>query len=137
MARMVDVAAGVMVLVAAATLYVVKHDTRRLEQAVQAQERIAEKAEADIAVLKAERAYLARPERIEALARKQGLEPIREQQYSRIEEPADDAIARLLERTLTGPDTGAGTWPGIGPGIGPIDSEVPDDGPSAESGAKP
>ena len=133
MARMVDVAAGVMVLVAAATLYVVKHDTRRLEQAVQAQERLAEKAEADIAVLKAERAYLARPERIEALARKQGLEPIREQQYSRIEEPADDAIARLLERSLTGPDTGAG----IGPGTAPSDSELADDGPQAESVAKP
>lgn len=101
MARIVDVAAGVMVLVAATTLYAVKHDTRRLEQAVQAQERIAEKAEADIAILKAERAYLARPERIEALARKQGLEPIREQQYSRIEEPAEDAIGRLIERSLT------------------------------------
>jgi cell division protein FtsL len=103
MARLVDVAAGILVLVAAVTLYAVKHDTRRLEQAVQAQERIAEKAESDIAVLKAERAYLARPDRIEALARKQGLEPIRDHQYSRVEEPADDAIARLLERSLTGP----------------------------------
>ncbi len=105
MARLVDMAAGVMVLAAAGALYAVKHDTRRLEQHVQARERAAEKAEADIAVLKAERAYLARPERIEPLARRQGLEPIREHQYSRVEEPAEDAIARLLERPLAASDS--------------------------------
>lgn len=105
MARMVDVAAGVMVLVAAGTLYAVKHDTQRLERAVQARERALEKAESDIAVLKAERSYLSRPERIEILARKQGLEPIREHQYSRIEEREEDAIARLLERPVSAADT--------------------------------
>ncbi|MFM9938598.1 MAG: cell division protein FtsL [Hyphomicrobiaceae bacterium] len=107
MARVIDMAAGVMVLVAAGALYAVKHDTRQLEQQVQARERAAEKAEADIAVLKAEKAYLARPERIEQLARKQGLEPIREHQYSRIEEPAEDAIARLLERPIAASDRDA------------------------------
>lgn len=99
MARVIDVAAGIMVLVAAGSLYAVKHDTQRIERVVQARERAAEKAESDIAVLRAERAYLGRPERIEPLARKQGLEPIREQQYSRLEEPPEDAIARLLEAT--------------------------------------
>ncbi len=99
MARVIDVAAGIMVLVAAGTLYAVKHDTQRIERVVQARERAAEKAESDIAILRAERAYLGRPERIEPLARKQGLEPIREQQYSRLEEPPEDAIARLLEAT--------------------------------------
>ncbi len=109
MARAIDVAAGMLVLVAAGTLYAVKHDTQSIERAVQARERAAEKAESDIAVLRAERAYLARPERIESLARKQGLEPIREQQYSRIEEAAEDAIARLLELPSAVPDVESGT----------------------------
>ncbi len=108
MARVIDVAAGIMVLVAAGTLYAVKHDTQRIERVVQARERVAEKAESDIAVLRAERAYLGRPERIEPLARKQGLEPIREQQYSRLEEPPEDAIARLLETTPPPADSETG-----------------------------
>jgi cell division protein FtsL len=62
-------------------LYALKYDARRLESEVQAKERTLEKLQADIAVLRAERAYLGRPERIEELARAQGLEPIRRQQY--------------------------------------------------------
>lgn len=107
MARMLNVAACFLALGSACALYGLKHDTRRIELRVQAQERVAEKAESDIAVLKAERAYLGRPERIEALARAQGLEPIHERQYERhskrqngqIAEPAksvEDAIGRFL-----------------------------------------
>jgi cell division protein FtsL len=81
MLRMLSIVAAFMTLGAAFALYSLKYDTRRVEIAVQGKERALEKLEADIAILKAERAYLARPERIEKLARKQGLGPIREQQY--------------------------------------------------------
>lgn len=81
MPRMLSVIAVAMTLAAAFFLYSIKYDTRSLEMAVQGRERTLEKLEADIAVLKAEKAYLARPERIERLARKQGLGPIRETQY--------------------------------------------------------
>lgn len=109
MPRLATIAVGLSVLAAATALHVVKHDTRRLEISVQSRERTLEKLESDIAVLKAERAYLARPERIEPLARKLGLQPIREQQYARIEEPAEDAIARLLSQSDMQSGAGATT----------------------------
>lgn len=74
-------------LASAFMLYGLNYDTRRLEQSVQAQERAAEQARGDIAVLKAERAHLARPERIEPLARSQGLRPASDRQIVR--EPQD------------------------------------------------
>ncbi len=83
MARVRDLAAGLLTIAAATALYSLKHDTRRIEADVLAQERSVDKALNDIAALKAERAYLGRPERIETLARSQGLEPIRSQQYLR------------------------------------------------------
>jgi cell division protein FtsL len=70
-------------LAAAFALYAIKYDTRRLEIRVQAQERALEKAESDVTVLKAERAHLARPERLEPLARLIGLAPIASTQYLR------------------------------------------------------
>lgn len=95
MLRMLSVAAACLTLVAAFSLYSLKYDTRRLEVAVQGKERALEKLEADIAILKAEKAYLARPERIEKLARKQGLGPIRQPQYVELEDsPATDAPVR-------------------------------------------
>ena len=97
MARLVNIAACFLALGSAVTLYGLKHDTRRIEARVQRQERAADKAERDIAVLKAERAYLGRPERIEQLARAQGLEPVRERQYVRIGQPFDDGIAKLID----------------------------------------
>lgn len=109
MARMLDVAAGVLVLASAAALYVVKYDARRLEADVNRREQAIERAQSDIAILKAERAYLARPERIEALARAQGLQPIREPQFSRLDEPEEDAIARLIERTGAAPGSDPGS----------------------------
>ena len=72
-------------LAAAFALYAVKYDTRRLETRVQAQERALEKAENDVTVLTAERAHLARPERLEPLARLIGLAPITSTQYVRID----------------------------------------------------
>jgi len=72
-------------LAAAVALYAIKYDTRRLETRVQAQERALEKAESDVTILAAERAYLARPERLEPLARLIGLAPIASTQYLRID----------------------------------------------------
>ena len=102
MLRMLSIVAAFMTLGAAFALYSLKYDTRRVEIAVQGKERALEKLEADIAILKAERAYLARPDRIEKMARKQGLGPIREQQYVEIGEAvATDAPARPDQQKRT------------------------------------
>ena len=64
-----------------------KHDTRRLESQLQAQRSQVEKAESDIAVLKAELGYLTRPDRLEPLARRHlGLQPVSGSQLLRIDE---------------------------------------------------
>jgi cell division protein FtsL len=84
MARVLTFAAGALTIAAATGLYLLKHDTQRLESEVHRLERAVEKAESDIAVLKAEKAYLARPDRIDTLARRQGLGPARESQYRRV-----------------------------------------------------
>jgi len=83
MRRLLAILAGLATVVVATWLYALKHDTARLEAQVHATERAIERAEADIAALKAERAWLGRAERIDELARKQGLEPIRPEQYAR------------------------------------------------------
>jgi cell division protein FtsL len=80
-------------LAAAFALYAIKYDTRRLEVRVQAQERALEKAESDVTVLIAERAHLSRPERLEPLARLQGLEPIAPGQYLRLDSGSDPTAA--------------------------------------------
>lgn len=67
--------------VAALALYVIAFDTRRLEARVQMLERVAERAEADIAAARAELSHLSRPERIEPMARALGLAPPTRQQY--------------------------------------------------------
>jgi cell division protein FtsL len=63
-------------------LYGLSYDTRQLEAHVSAEERRAEKARSDISVLKAERAHLARPARIEPIARGLGLQPMTDQQLT-------------------------------------------------------
>ena len=83
MARLLTLAAGALVIVSATGLYALKFDTRRIEQHVHGLERAIDKAESDIAVLRLERAYLARPDRIDTLSRRQGLEPIHPGQYRR------------------------------------------------------
>ena len=75
-------------IASAFVLYGLGYDTRQLEAEVAAKERRAEEAHSDIAVYKAERAHLARPERIEALARGQGLAPPAETQFIERAPPA-------------------------------------------------
>jgi len=89
--RMLSLGALLLALGSAFLLYGLSYDTRLLEDRVQAQERAIEQARSDIAVLKAERAHLARPDRIEPLARAQGLRPASEQQL--VASPAE-ALAR-------------------------------------------
>jgi cell division protein FtsL len=94
MLRGLNVALMLATLASAFALYAVKYDTRRLEARVQAQERALEKAESDVTVLAAERAHLARPERLEPLARLIGLAPIAGPQYLRIDPRRADASPR-------------------------------------------
>ena len=96
MATRLHLAAAALAVGSAFALYAIKHDTRLLELRVQAQERSLDKLEVDIAVIKAERAWLGRPERIEALARGAGLRPIAEGQYQAIQSSATDGISQLL-----------------------------------------
>jgi cell division protein FtsL len=72
-------------LASAVALYMIKNDTRRLEARVHAQERALERARNDVTVLVAERAHLARPERLEPLARALGMAPIASGQYLRLD----------------------------------------------------
>ncbi len=78
--RLLNVAAFCFAVTSAFLLYSLNYETRRLEAHIQAQERAAQKAKGDIAVLKAERSHLSRPERIDPLARQQGLMPPRPDQ---------------------------------------------------------
>jgi len=80
--RIVIVASLIVTVISAFVLYSSNYDTRQFELKVQAQERAIEKARGDIAVLKAERAHLARPERIEPFARAAGLGPATEKQLA-------------------------------------------------------
>lgn len=104
MIRLLAVVSAFLALASAFALYSIKYDTRRLEARVQADERAIDKLQGDIAVLKAERAYLARPDRIEKLARGQGLDAIREHQYVHIERlgttPSETASIGAAARTV-------------------------------------
>lgn len=78
--RMLSVASSFLALASAFMLYAVNYDARGRERNVYALQRVRDKAQGDIAILKAERAHLARPERVEPLARDLGLEPLSEKQ---------------------------------------------------------
>lgn len=78
--RILSVSALFLAIASAFLLYSLNYDSRLLEAKVQDKEQLAETLRGDIAVLKAERAHLARPERIEPLARAQGLKPLDERQ---------------------------------------------------------
>lgn len=80
--RTLIVSAVFLALSSAFLLYGLNYDTRLIEARVNALARDADRARSDIAVLKAERAHLARPERIEALARAQGLRPATDAQIA-------------------------------------------------------
>jgi cell division protein FtsL len=79
--RLLNVTAFFFAIASALLLYGLNYDTRRLEAEVQAKERVADRARDDIAVLKAERGALARPDRIDAIARQLGLSPPRVDQF--------------------------------------------------------
>jgi cell division protein FtsL len=89
MPRLAAVATVLLAVASAFVLYAVTYETRRLEHHVAAQARTIDKARLDIAVLRAERAYLARPERIEEMARKIGLAPIDPRQYEALPSGAE------------------------------------------------
>ena len=78
--RLTNIAAFCFAVASAFLLYSLNYETRRLEAQIQAQERESQKAKSDIAVLKAERNHLSRPERIDPLARSQGMMPPRADQ---------------------------------------------------------
>jgi cell division protein FtsL len=80
--RMLTFAAALLALSTAFLLYAVNYDARRLQAELQRRERTADKLRGDIAILKAERAHLARPVRIELLARAQGLHPLTARQIA-------------------------------------------------------
>ncbi|HEY8194112.1 MAG TPA: cell division protein FtsL [Hyphomicrobium sp.] len=79
--RLLNVTAFFFAIASALLLYGLNYDTRGLEAEVHAKERVAERARNDIAVLKAERGHLARPDRIDTLARQLGLSPPRSDQF--------------------------------------------------------
>lgn len=80
--RLLMLSSAFLALSGAVLLYALNNETRSLESRVQAQEREVGTLRSDIAVLKAERAHMARPERIEPAARAIGLEPPRPAQFA-------------------------------------------------------
>jgi cell division protein FtsL len=88
MHRTVNFILLILALASAFALYVLKYDTRRMEVRVQTLERSLDQAKEQLALLKSQYAHLARPERLEPLARALGLAPIGPRQYLRVEAPA-------------------------------------------------
>lgn len=78
------VLSGCLMLMSALILYSLNYDTRLIDTQVRLLERRVNTTRSDIALLKAERAHLSRPERIEPLARKLGLEPLKANQIVQI-----------------------------------------------------
>jgi len=102
--RIVNLAAFALALASAFLLYGVNYDTRLLEGRVQGQERSIDEARNDIAVLKAERAHLARPERIEPIARGLGMQPAAERQLA---SSPEEAMTRALAQSGATPGPAA------------------------------
>jgi hypothetical protein len=78
----ITVSAAFLAISSAFMLYGLSYDTRLLEARVAAQQRHADRTRSDISVLKAERAHLTRPDRMEPLARAQGLAPLTDRQIA-------------------------------------------------------
>lgn len=96
--RLLNISAFCFAVASAFLLYSLNYDTRRLESQIQAQERASQKAKSDIAVLKAERSHLSRPERIDPIARSQGLMPPRADQLIAPDVAAASQKALALRR---------------------------------------
>ena len=73
----VNIFSACLMLICAFILYSLNYETRLIESQTRLLERRTNTIRSDIALLKAEKAHLSRPERIEPLARKLGLEPLR------------------------------------------------------------
>lgn len=91
--RLIILGALILTIASAFVLYSSNYDTRLFEARLADQERAIDKARSDISVLKAERAHLGRPERIEPLARALGLGPATERQLAATQ---DEALARAV-----------------------------------------
>lgn len=91
--RVLNFAAFFFALASAFLLYSLSYDTRRVEAQVQEKEQAANRARSDIAILKAEKSHLSRPERIDPFARAQGLAPPRPDQMG--------STARLANATAS------------------------------------
>ena len=90
----------------------IKHDTRRLEARLQGQERQIEKAESDIAVLRAELGFLTRPERLDPLARKWlGLQPASSTQIMTLDELPRRSVPATVQQVPGAPRPKAGSAP--------------------------
>lgn len=100
--RLLNIVAFCFTIASAFLLYGLNYETRRLESQIQDKERAAAKAKSDIAILKAERSHLSRPDRIDPLARRLGLRPARPDQLiapdvAVLSGSASDAAGRLAE----------------------------------------
>lgn len=90
--------ASALTIASAYMLYAEVTATRRLEAQVQSAERRRERLESDISVLKAERAFLARPSRIEPAAKALGMRPPLAGEHIELEALLAGAAADPLER---------------------------------------
>lgn len=68
-------------LLSAFALYAISYQTRQISDSNQTAEKRIKELSRDIAILRAERSYLMRPERLEPLARKLGMRPVRGDQF--------------------------------------------------------
>jgi cell division protein FtsL len=94
--------AVLLMLVSAFVLYAATSETRRLEIEVQSAERQRERLNSEIAVLRADWAYLSRPSRIEPAARQLGMGPATARQSQRLE----DLPVRRTAANLPAPGAG-------------------------------
>lgn len=95
--RIVNFAAFFFALASAFLLYSLSYETRQLEAHVLSQEQEASRARSDIAVLKAEKSHLSRPERIDPIARAQGLLPPRIDQLNSATRMSTGSLAETIQ----------------------------------------
>ena len=84
MLRFVQALSIAAAIAAAVVLYVVSYSTRAMKGDVETAERRIEELTRELSVLRAERAYLGRPERLEIEARKLGMRPLEGRQIENV-----------------------------------------------------